>query len=532
MNELRKKAEELVDQINLKEIDLKSKDKISIIYELLVHQRELEIQNEEIRRANLELEELKNRYFELYNTAPVGYITLNDVGIIVNYNHTFLEMLKLSGNSIKGRAFLDYIHPNDSKYFLANYRDFYQQPEGKSLELRIIRTKGFIHVLIKGRKEKSTGNLNLTITDITDLKESQKRINTYMSIIEESPVSIIITDRNNNIIYVNKHCTETTGYTKEEIIGRNPGFLKSGKTPPETYKALWSTLNSKKTWEGVFINKKKNGELYTEEAKITPIFDENGNIMNYVAIKSDITEKMILQEKEKNIAKAKSLITISSGIAHHLNNINTPILIMAQDLYNELKDNQKLAEKIQIIIKSVSRATNIINSIMKFSKTAIIMPKRVSLQTVVNFVINNSRELLTEKIKIVKEVEEIADHYVKVDIDMFSQAFNHIIKNSVEAMPNGGLIRVKLYIEEQKKNEDMGRFACFEIQDSGVGIPSHILSNIFDPFFTTKFMHNSPGLGLSEVLGIMEQHGGKVEIDSEVNKGTVVRLYLPIIEQE
>lgn len=172
MNDLRKRAEELVDQINLKELDLKTKDKISIIYELLVHQRELEIQNEEIRRANLELEELKNRYFDLYNTAPVGYITLNDVGIIVSYNYTFLEMLKLSGNNIKGRAFLDYIHPNDSKYFLSNYRDFYLQPEGKSLELRLVRSKGIIHVLIKGRKEKNAENLNLTITDITDLKES------------------------------------------------------------------------------------------------------------------------------------------------------------------------------------------------------------------------------------------------------------------------------------------------------------------------------------------------------------------------
>lgn len=351
-----------------------------------------------------------------------------------------------------------------------------------------------------------------------------------MSIIEESPVSIIITDRNNNIIYANKHCTEITGYSKEEIIGRNPGFFKSGKTPAETYKSLWATLNSKKTWEGVFINRRKNGEIFTEEAKITPIIDENGNLMNYVAIKSDITEKILLQEKEKSIAKAKSLVTISSGIAHHLNNINTPILIMAQDLYNDLKDDPKLSEKVQIIIKSVSRATNIINSIMKFSKSAIIIPKRMNLQTVINFVINNSRPLLTDKVRIVNESKVSNNYYVKVDIDMFSQAFNQIIKNSIEAMPNGGLIKVKCYFTELPKSEDKEKFVCFEIEDSGTGIPSHILSNIFDPFFTTKFMHNSPGLGLSEVLGIMEQHGGQVEIDSEVNKGTVVRLYLPVIE--
>ncbi|MCX8083673.1 MAG: PAS domain S-box protein [Calditerrivibrio sp.] len=530
MSDLRKKAEELVDSINLSELNLEHKDKLSIIYELLVHQRELEIQNEEIRRANLELEELKNKYYDLYNSAPVGYLTLNEVGIILSYNQTFSTMLKIVGNDIKGKSLIDFVHSNDHRYFLANYKDFYTQPEGKNMELRFIRGKGYLSCLVTGKRDKYSNNLNIIVTDISEIKESQRKIDTYMKIIDLAPVSIVITDRNNNVIFVNDFYCNVTGYSKHEIIGRNPGFIKSGKTPLDTYKSLWATLSKKMTWEGSFINRKKNGELFTEEAKITPILDERGNIIYYVAIKNDVTEKILLQEKEKSIAKAKSLINISGGIAHHLNNINTPILIIAQELSNNLKDKPEYLEKLQIIQKSVLRATNIINSIMKFSRNAIMTPKKVNLMPLLNIALGYSKHILTDNIKLIMETDPDINYYVKADLDMISQAIFNVIKNAKEAMPTGGDIYVRLFVKDIQRNDICGKFAVIQIEDTGVGIPDHIKPNVFEPFFTTKFMHTSPGLGLSEVLGIMEQHGGFVELESKVNEGTIVELYLPIVE--
>jgi PAS domain S-box-containing protein len=525
MSDLREKAEKLVDETKLFNTDLTKEDKLSIIYELLVHQRELEIQNEEIRRANIELEELKNSYLELYNSVPVGYLTLDEVGIILSYNKTFINMVN-SDNNIKDRAFSDFIYDKDKRTFLSVYREFFSNPENKSIELRLKNKTNYFYGLITGRKNKSNSNLNITITDISSVKEANLKLQTYMNILESAPVSIIITDRKNKIVYLNNHYCNITGYSKNELIGKDPGILKSGKTPNETYKSLWDSIRKKTPWEGIFINKKKNGEFFTEESKINPIIDEDGNIVYYVAVKTDITEKLKLQEKMQKFEKLRSLISISAGIAHHLNNINTPIMIMSEELSREL-DNPKYKEMLNVIRNSVIKATDIINSIRKFSRNMVMMKRNIKIKNLIDFILKQS-EILLKEITIIKEYNIPDDLEIKVDIDLINQAIQHILKNSKEAISNDGKIVIRLHTTYFDENNMSGKYLLIQIEDNGIGIPEHIMPNIFEPFFTTKLMHNAPGLGLSEALGIIEQHGGTIQIKSDVNKGTEVTIILPL----
>lgn len=530
MDELRKKAEAIIDQMKIEKLEYGDKDKLEIIYELLVHQRELEIQNEEIKRINLELEELKNRYFELYNSAPVGYLELNENGIIINHNNTLIKMLNLPDSSIVNRPFFDFIDKKDYRYFLSIYKDFYKEVEKRTIELRLKSKNAPKHTILTGRKDTKTDHILLTVTDITVLKDALEKMMTYLNIIELAPVSIIITDKNNKILYVNENYTKLTGYSKEELIGKDPGILKSGKLPRDFYKSLWESLKANKLWEGKFYNRKKNGEIFIEEAKILPITDEMGNIKNYIAVTVDVTEKEELERKQNLLRLNQSLANISGGIAHHLNNLNTPIALIAEEIVKNAKtDSEKRMG--EILYNCVSKSSNIINSILKYSKKMLLNRKKVRFEMIINLCIEKCQKFTNKGYNIITDIKT-PNIEIEADAEMLAQGLYNIIENAVEAMPAGGDILITVDEKIIEKDNKVRRYLVVSIKDNGIGIPEHIKTRIFEPFYTTKFIRNAVGLGLSESIGIVEQHDGFIDFQSEINKGTKFNIYIPTITSE
>lgn len=388
-------------------------------------------------------------------------------------------------------------------------------------------TKPFHPIVLKARIK--THLSNKYFKDMLKFKNAQLKeysflLKKYLEIIELAPISILITDRNNRIIFVNKHYLDNSGYSKNEVLSKDPGFIKSGETPIDVYDTMWENLKHKKMWEGVLINKKKNGEIFHEETKILPITNADGKIEYYVAVKLDITEKLKLQEKEKMLSKAKALINLSAGIAHHLNNINAPLLIISEYLANKFKNEPEYKKMLQIMIDSVERATNLINSIRTFSKNNIMLQKIVNFNNLIKMTVLKIKPTLPNKINFYAYINTTEDIKVFVNIDMIDRAVMNIVENSIEAMSDGGSLSIKTYKTDKNGTE----YAVIEIKDDGIGMSDDIKSEIFEPFFTTKSYRNAKGLGLSETLGIIEQHGGLIELESEVNKGTVVSLFLPI----
>ena len=184
-------------------------------------------------------------------------------------------------------------------------------------QLRIIHDEGEVSFDEDGRAVRMIG----TTQDITDRKESEKRLKLLSTAVDQSPVSVAITDKEGNIEYVNPKFSEVTGYSMAEALGKNPRILKSDLQEKEFYQDLWDTILSGNVWHGEFCNKKKNGEYYWERAAISPIVDTNGQISFFVAVKEDVTEmKKILEDLIKAKERAEESDNLKTSF---LNNIST-----------------------------------------------------------------------------------------------------------------------------------------------------------------------------------------------------------------
>lgn len=276
--------------------------------ELQIQKTELEMQNEELRSAQINLENLLNKYSDLYAFAPVSYFTFDKNGLIVEVNLTGSHKLGRERSSLIKTPFPLYIVQGDKDAFYLHLRKVFRTESRQTCEIRLLNKNGvqFYAQLESIPVRNNNGDFNqcrTVISDITDHKRLEDELRKLSNAIEQSPCSVIITDTKGNIEYVNPKFCKTTGYTPEEAIGQNPRILKSGEKPPEEYKGLWDTITSGNEWRGEFHNKKKTGELYWEYASISPIRNSEGVITHFLAVKEDVTERKRMEEEIKNVAK-------------------------------------------------------------------------------------------------------------------------------------------------------------------------------------------------------------------------------------
>jgi hypothetical protein len=223
---------------------------------------------------------------------------------IVALDHTFIKVndafCRITGynkTDLLSKTFMQITHPEDILSSIAdNEKLLSGEIEHLSKDKRYVCKDNsivWVHLSVRLMKDIYGNPLYFlpTIEDITFQRQVQQKLNILLKAIEQSPVSIIITDYNGNIEYVNPKYEELTGYTLQESVGKNPRIIKSGLTPDEVYIGLWNTITSLKDWKGEFVNRKKNGELYYESAMISCITDENGRITHFLGIKEDISEK-------------------------------------------------------------------------------------------------------------------------------------------------------------------------------------------------------------------------------------------------
>jgi len=228
--------------------------------------------------------------------------------------------------------------------------------------------------------EKTMNNIQLNIDDAApesaspeilatfERKRSISMLRKITRAVEQSPVTIMITDTHGNIEFVNPKFTEMTGYCPQVAIGQNPRILKSGRTPPETHKNLWSTITSGKTWEGEFVNKREDGNLFYEHAKISPLRDDNGTIIHYLAVKEDITEKKNIMEQLMHSQKLETIGQLAGGLAHDLNNILSVVNGYATLALLEMDKDMAQFEFINQITIASSRAAAITRSLLTYSR--------------------------------------------------------------------------------------------------------------------------------------------------------------------
>ncbi len=375
--------------------------------------------------------------------------------------------------------------------------------------------------------------------DITkQLALEQKRI-LLITAIEQSSETIIITDPDGKIQYVNPAFERHTGYSRAEALDKNPHILKSGKHNQSFYHQLWAIILSGKTWQGKFINRKKNGELFEEEATISPVTDADGKLINFIAVKRDITHERVLEQQLQQAQKLEAIGTLAGGIAHDFNNILGAILGFAEMARLEIPETSSAREDVDEIIVAGQRAVELVKQILTFSRQ-----EKGTFQTI------NVQLLLKETFKLLKaslpSTIQLRQHIdascgpIFGDPTRLQQVILNICTNAKHAIgEQQGEISISLH-RKTISNAQTGRFAGLSadspylelaITDNGCGMDQQTQNRIFDPFFTTKPKQQGTGLGLSVTHGIIKQHGGEIHVTSAPDAGTTFSIYLPIIEE-
>ncbi|KWW22614.1 PAS domain-containing sensor histidine kinase [Peribacillus simplex] len=349
-----------------------------------------------------------------------------------------------------------------------------------------------------------------------DLMGSIQELEDMQYAIDQSSI-VAITDAKGVIIDVNEKFSEISGYERNELIGQTHRLVNSGLHSKEFFEEMWRTIHDRKVWKGEIRNKAKDGSFYWVDTTIVPFFGVNGKPFQFLSIRYDITERKQTEEMLHRQDKLAAVGQLAAGVAHEIRNPLTSMKGYTEYLQLDETDETRL-EYLEIILDEIHRVNEIVEEFLQLAK-----PQSLNLETKNIVKIIENVLSLTEfdarkkhvSLKLVGIHEEIL---VNCDENRIKQVFLNFIKNGMEAMPGGGAIKVMA----ERKEENVQ----ISIIDTGKGMPPEQLRKLGEPFFTTKKSGN--GLGLMISFKIIENHLGKVFVESEVNKGTVFKIVLPI----
>lgn len=375
--------------------------------------------------------------------------------------------------------------------------------------------------------------------DVTETRETEEMLHKLFMAVEQSPSTVMITNTKGQIEYVNPKFTELTGYSFEEIKGRTPRILSSGETNSDEYTRLWSTISKGGEWLGVFHNKKKNGELYWESARISAVRDAYGNITHYLAVKEDITERKRLETKVDNInreiANNKALAAtgqMASMIAHDLRNplssIKMGLQILGKKTGKQWGDEEK--ELREIALQQVGYMEEILDDLLSYSRPEALKPEWISIDKLLNTAVIFAQKQIRDYGIEIRTWYEPGLPTLHGDSSKLRQAFGNMIINAAQATESqqvGSQTGESPWISisaslELGKNRPKIRI---EICDNGHGIEQEKAQQLFEPFFTTRT--KGTGLGLAIVKRIITQHQGNVHLQPANDGGTCAIVILP-----
>jgi two-component system cell cycle sensor histidine kinase/response regulator CckA len=480
----------------------------------------------------------------LVDSQPVAIIALDKDDLVHTWNPAAERMFGWSAKEVLGKPY-PLIPPHKEEEFrdvvekilggeqLVEWETLRKRKDGTLVDVRLSTA------VIPDAEGGSPLRLAM-FADITGWKKDQTQLRQLSRAVEQSASSIVITDLEGDIVYVNPKYTRLTGYSLEESLGKNPRILKSGATPPEEYRRLWEIIKSGGEWKGEFHNKKKNGELFWESALISPIKDPNGVVTHYLAVKEDITERKQMELHIREMEKMESLGTLAGGIAHDFNNILGIILGHVSLLEIRRNENSAFEQSIRSINSAIQRGAGLVRQILTFARKTELHPESIDVNKAILDLSRMILETFPRTIDIVLDLGEKIP-IISIDNTQLHQALLNLCINARDAMMEqragrvpGGKLTIRTLVVEgavlaTREGADPSlKYIEISVADQGTGMDDATVQRIFEPFFTTKELGRGTGLGLSLVYGVVKTHGGFVDVDSRAGEGTVFRLYFPV----
>lgn len=369
--------------------------------------------------------------------------------------------------------------------------------------------------------------------DITERNRADERLRTLSAAMEQSSALVMITSSQGNIEYVNPQFTRVTGFTLEEVRGRNPRFLKSGDKTPADYRGLWETIMSGRDWHGEFQNKKKDGTLYCEQASISPMRNAAGEITHFISVREDVTAHKALEAQLFQAQKMETIGRLAGGVAHDFNNMLQVIGSYAEIAMMNIDSTHALYNYLLQIREATRRSADLTRQLLAFARKQAISPVVLDLNDTVSGMLKIIRRLIGEDIELAW-MPGGGGWLVKIDPSQIDQVLVNLTVNSRDAMQGTG----KITIETTSAVFDdaycglhtgflSGEYVMLAVSDNGSGMTRETVAHLFEPFFTTKGLGKGTGLGTATVYGIVKQNKGFINVYSEPGVGTTFKIYLP-----
>ena len=354
--------------------------------------------------------------------------------------------------------------------------------------------------------------------------------------VEHSADAVVVTNRDGIIEYVNPSFEALTGYTQAEVCGKTPRILKSGEQGPEVYQELWKNILGGQVYRGIFLNRKKNGDLYYVEESICPVRDADNKITHFISNGRDLTERVRLEAQLLQAHKMDAIGRLAGGVAHDFNNLLTIITSYSELALDEVPENTQVAAKISEILLAARRAAELTRQLLGFSRKQPRALRVADLNEVITGIAKTLPRLIGEDIEFTF-VPGDGLGLVRVDPVQIEQVLMNLASNARDAMPEGGHLKIETsnvvlddpYVAGKGASIPEGRYALITVTDDGTGILPEDLPHIFEPFYTTKPSTQGTGLGLATVYGIVKQNKGFIWAYSEPNMGTIFKTYLPCV---
>ncbi|MEK0448323.1 MAG: hypothetical protein RL088_591 [Verrucomicrobiota bacterium] len=521
-----------------------------LVHRLHVHQIELEMRNEELMRAQIELDVSRARYRDLYELAPVGYLTTDSEGAILDVNLTGALMLGGAKDELLGVLFGRFIVPEDQARFRTLQHRVRTSGVAEACELRVVRGDGGrFWALLSAAMAKDDSDeplLRLTVSDINArkeaddaLRETGRRLRLHYA---QTPIGIVEWDPACRVTLWNPAAEVIFGYTAAEAMGRDASFIVPDSARAQVEK-IWGDLFSSKSTNGGFNeNLRSDGRIISCEWYNTPLVDDDGVVKGVASFIVDVTERRqaeiereTLERKMQETQKLESLGVLAGGIAHDFNNLLTGVLGNANLATVEAAADSKVRGYLELIVNESRRAADLCNELLAYSGCGRFAIESLDLCRLVEETSRMLKVSVSKKAALqfrvangLPPVEADAAQIRQVILNLVINASEAIGENSGEIIVSAGRVRAdRAYLDASPSASVLpdGEYVFLDVSDTGCGMSVETITRVFVPFFTTK--HTGRGLGLATAAGIVRSHKGALLVESCPGRGSTFRMLLP-----
>jgi len=521
-----------------------------LVHELQVHEIELVMQCEALREAHAAADDERARYTDLYDFAPTGYLTLSREGLVTEANLAAASMLGMNRDTLLGGALALHVHVEDRQLLESCLTSVSAATPRAKCDLRLADPSlGTRAVHLECVTSATGSSVRLSLLDVTAQRVAEAQLLLRDRAMRVLTHGIVITDPmqpDNPIIYVNDGFESLTGYRASDATGRNCRFLQGADTDPNTVRLLRAAVLAGTPCSVGILNYRKSGEPYWCALSITPVRDSSGQLVQFVGVQVDITERRVRERERQEAQRLEAIGRLAGGIAQDFSNVLAVIDGCTHRLREGLPVDDPLREVAGEITDASVRATMLTRQLLAFSSRQVMAMRVLDVSLLVADTATMLQRVIGEHIDL--HVGALAPGAcVRADSALLEQVLVNLALHAQQAMPRGGVLTIRtervvvddayraahnevgdLYHASQREMRS-GSYIVLSVADSGIGMDDAMMGRVFEPSFGDTRAGPGAGMNLCLVYSVVQQCHGYIAVQSVVDRGTLFQIFLPAV---